>query len=95
MVRVFWTDPRGLPKTLSARCLDLSAEGARLETDVPLPARANIALLSARYGTLGTASVRYCTRDGLKYSVGVEFTSPLSLASPGRKRCLEDAPLQA
>ena len=95
VVRVLWNDPQGLPKSLPAQCLDLSAEGARLETDVPVPARASIALLSARYGALGNASVRYCTRDGLKYSVGVEFTTPLSLAGPGRKRCLDDAPVQA
>jgi hypothetical protein len=95
MVRVLWNDPQGLPKSLPAQCLDLSAEGARLETDVPVPPRASISLLSARYGALGTASVRYCTRDGLKYTVGVEFTTPLSLAAPGRKRCLEDAPLPA
>jgi hypothetical protein len=95
VVRVVWNDSRGLPRSLPAQCLDLSAEGARLETDVPVPARASIALLSARYGALGNASVRYCTRDGLKYSVGVEFTTPLSLAGPGRKRCLDDAPGQA
>jgi hypothetical protein len=95
VVRVLWNDPAGRQKSLPAQCLDLSAEGARLETDVPVPARASVALLSAQYGSLGNASVRYCTRDGLKYSVGVEFTTPLSLAGPGRKRCLDDAPLQA
>jgi hypothetical protein len=95
VLRVVWKDPQGLAKSLPAQCLDLSAEGARLETDVPVPARASIALLSARYGALGNASVRYCTRDGLKYSVGVEFTTPLSLAGPGRKRCLDDAPIEA
>src|SRR3984957_7903587 len=95
VVRLLWKDAHGLPKSLHAQCLDLSAEGARLETDLPVPARASIALVSTQYGALGNASVRYCTRDGLKYSVGVEFTTPLSLAGPGRKRCLDDAPVQA
>jgi hypothetical protein len=94
VVRLTWKDSHGLPKSLQAQCLDLSAEGARLETELPVPARASIAVLSARYGTLGNASVRYCTRSGAKYSVGVEFTTPLSLAAPGRKRCLDDAPLE-
>jgi hypothetical protein len=94
VVRVVWKDSHGVSKNLPAQCLDVSAEGARLETEVPVPTRASISLLSARYGTLGTASVRYCTRDGPKYAVGVEFTTPLSLANPGRRRCLDDAPLE-
>ena len=86
---MFWRDPRGQVQTLRAKCLDLSAEGARLETDTPIPARAGVTLQSARYGSLGTASVRSCVRHTLKYWIGVEFTSSLPLASQGRKRCLE------
>jgi hypothetical protein len=90
VVRVLWNDANGLPKSVTARCLDVSAEGLRLETDMPVPPRTGISLLSARYGALGTGSVRRCTRHGLKYSLGVEFTTPLSLASPARRRCLDD-----
>jgi hypothetical protein len=88
-MQMFWRDPRGQVQTLRAKCLDLSAEGARLETDTPIPARAGVTLQSARYGSLGTASVRSCVRHTLKYWIGVEFTSSLPLASQGRKRCLE------
>ena len=89
-MQVSWKDARGQVQSMRAKCLDLSAEGARLETDAPIPARTSITLHSARYGSLGTASVRHCVRHTLRYSIGVEFTSSLGLAAQGRKRCLEE-----
>lgn len=89
VLRVTWKDTRGQLRKLKARCLDLSPEGARLETDTPIQSRTNIALDSARFGSLGTASVRHCARQGLKYAIGVEFTASLALAGEGRKRCLQ------
>jgi hypothetical protein len=89
-MQLSWKDARGRVQNLRARCLDLSAEGARLETDTPIPARTSITVQSSRYGSLGTASVRHCVRQTLKYTIGVEFTSSLALASQARKRCLND-----
>ena len=89
-MQVSWKDSRGRVQKLRAKCLDLSAEGARLETDMPITARTSITLESARYGSLGTATVRHCVRHTLKYSIGVEFTSSLALAGQGRKRCLDE-----
>jgi hypothetical protein len=90
VLQVSWKDPRGLIKKVQAKCVDLSAEGACLETNTPIPARTSITLHSARHGSLGTASVRHCVRDALKYTIGVEFTSVLPLAQLGRKRCFEE-----
>ena len=89
-MRVTWKDARGQLRNLPARCLDLSAEGARLETGAPIPSRTSITLHSARFGSLGTASVRHCVRRELKYSIGVEFTASLALAGQGRKRCFDE-----
>jgi len=89
-MQVSWKDARGQVQKLRAKCLDLSAEGARLETDTPIPARTSVSLDSTRYGALGTASVRHCVRNTLKYLIGVEFTSSLPLAGSGRKRCLAE-----
>jgi PilZ domain-containing protein len=89
-MQVSWKDARGQVQNLRAKCLDLSAEGVRLETDTPIPARTSVTLQSPRYGGLGTASVRHCVRRALKYSVGLEFTSLLALAGSGRKRCLDE-----
>ncbi len=89
-VQVTWKDSRGLLKNIRARFVDLSAEGACLETDIPIPSRTSITINSARYGSLGTASVRHCVRHTLRYYVGVEFTSSLALAGQARKRCIEE-----
>ncbi|HLY16000.1 MAG TPA: PilZ domain-containing protein [Bryobacteraceae bacterium] len=89
-MQVSWKDSRGRVQSLRARCLDLSAEGARLETDIPIPPRTSITLNSARHGSLGTASVRHCVRNALKYSIGVEFNSSLALAGRARKECLAE-----
>jgi|HubBroStandDraft_1064217.scaffolds.fasta_scaffold55692_1 hypothetical protein len=89
-MKVSWKDAHSQVQSQSARCLELSAEGARVETDTPIPARATITLNSVRYGSLGTASVRYCVRHTLNYWIGLEFTSSRVLASQGRKRCLEE-----
>ncbi|HXM45025.1 MAG TPA: PilZ domain-containing protein [Bryobacteraceae bacterium] len=89
-MQVSWKDTRGQVQSQPARCLDLSAEGAKLETDTPVPARTIVTLYSTRYGSLGTASVRHCVRHTLNYSIGVEFTSLRALAGQGRKRCLDE-----
>lgn len=89
-VQVSWKDTRGLVQKVRAKCMDLSAEGARLLTDVPIAARTGVTLTSAEFGNLGNAKVRHCVREGLKYSLGVEFTSSLPLSGQGRKRCLEE-----
>ncbi len=89
-MQLSWKDARGRVQNLRARCLDLSAEGARLETDTPIPARTSITLQSVRYGSLGTASVRHCVRQSLKYVIGVEFTSSFALATQARKRCIDE-----
>jgi hypothetical protein len=94
-VQISWKDNRGQLKTITAKCLDISAEGVRLEASAPIPARTSVNLHAARYGALGGASVRHCTRSTLKYFIGVEFTSALPLAAPGRKRWLEEAQLLA
>jgi hypothetical protein len=89
-MQVSWKDSHSRVLDQPAKCLELSAEGARLETERPLPLRATITLQSAHYGSLGTASVRHCVRQGLNYWIGVEFTTSQALAGPGRKRCLGD-----
>ena len=92
--RQFWIGPARAGTVIrfwaDTQLIHLSAAGARLETDAPIPARTSITLESARYGSLGTASVRHCARHMLKYSIGVEFTSSLALAGQGRKRCLDE-----
>jgi hypothetical protein len=48
-------------------------------------ARSNVYLSAAGYCLMGNATVRYCRRQGMKYSVGLEFTWAAALAEEGRK----------
>jgi len=95
-MQISWKDARGQMKNAHARCVDLSAEGACLETNEPIPTRTSVTVYSARHGSLGTASVGHCVRHTFKYSIGVEFTASLVLAGQARKRCIEEcqAPTQ-
>ena len=94
-MQVSWKDAGGRVRNLRARCLDLSVEGARLETDAPIPARACVYLHSARHGSLGAASVRYCVRHTLKYAIGLEFTESMPLAGVARRRRLAEIQTRA
>jgi hypothetical protein len=38
---------------------------------------------------MGMASIRYCNKNGMKYIVGLEFSSVFGLSDPARKKILE------
>ncbi len=73
---------------MRARCVDLSPHGARVICDQPIDLRSNVFVQSPGHGQLGSASVRHCSRSGLKYSVGLLFSFTSSQADEGRKRCI-------
>jgi hypothetical protein len=63
-MQVSWKDSHSQVQNQPATCLDLSAEGARLETDAPIPVRAVITLYSTRYGSLEFTSLRALAGQG-------------------------------
>ena len=89
IVRVSWHTRSGELKTVRAKCLDISPEGARIECDQPMELRSNVYLQAPGHGLMGNASVRHCSGSGLKYIIGLLFSSAASLADQGRKRCIE------
>jgi hypothetical protein len=84
-----WQDPRGVHRT-AARCTDLSASGAHVETLDRLTPQSIVLVTSQHFGRMGNATVRYCQREGMKYSVGLYFTNPFALGDPVRKQILEE-----
>lgn len=78
----------GASRRGSARCVDLSASGAKLETQDRLEPRSNVLVNSEQFGRMGNASIRYCRREGMKYSVGLEFSSAFGLSDPMRQKIL-------
>jgi hypothetical protein len=84
-----WNSKTGGVVRVSGRCVDLSPSGAKLETIDHLEIRSNILVDCKELGRMGMASIRYCIRKGMKYEVGLHFSSALALGDPGRKKILD------
>jgi hypothetical protein len=88
--QVSWQTRAGEMRTMRAKCIDLSDQGARIECELPLEPQSNVYVQAPAYGLMGNASVRYCRRSGVKHMVGLLFSSVVSQADLGRKRCLDE-----
>src|SRR5579862_6522070 len=91
-VQVHWQSPSGEQKMIRAKCVDVSENGVRILSEQPIDLRTNVFVQAPAFGLMGNASVRYCRRLGLRHSIGLMFSSALSMADSGRKRCLPDQP---
>ena len=76
----------GTIQRASGRCVDLSASGAKLETLDCLEPRGMVVVHSEVFGRMGNATIRYCQRDGMKYSVGLQFNMAFGLGDPVRRK---------
>ena len=86
-----WQDRQGVVHRTSARCLDLSASGAHVETIDPLTPQSSVLVTSEVFGRMGHATVRYCARRVMKYKVGLQFSSALGLSDGLRQRIVQQA----
>ena len=84
-----WQAANGALHRVTGRCVDLSPSGAKLETIDRLDIRAGVLVHSEQFGRMGLASVRYCSRVGMKYEVGLLFTNAFLLSDPVRKKILD------
>jgi hypothetical protein len=87
---VFLTLQTGnVSRRISARCIGLSGSGATMETFDRLEKGAAVLVMSAEFGRMGLASVRYCRRDTIRFKVGLSFGAGLRLSDPSRREMLE------
>lgn len=77
-VVAMWRDEQGADKFASGRALDVSDVGLRMRMPVAIRIGAYITLRAEQIGVHGQASVRYCTRHGNNFVIGVEFSGGLS-----------------
>ena len=80
-MQLIWTDEAGGDRCANARALDISDIGLRLQMPVRIRERSYVTLRSEALGIHGRASVRYCSRVGNNYIVGVEFAAGLKRQS--------------
>ena len=69
-------------------CREVSLHGARVECAEPIEVRSNVYLNTVSHGLIGNATVRYCRRQGMKYVIGLQFTSTVSLAEEGKRQAI-------
>ena len=73
-VGIMWRDTTGDDKFMNAPVRDISESGVGLQIPEPVAVRSFVTLCAEKLGIHGRASVRHCTRQGLNYFIGVEFT---------------------
>lgn len=78
----------GETKTIRGKCVDLSPQGARIECPEAIDVRSIVYMQAPGHGLMGNATVRYCRRTGMKYTIGLLFSAATSQADKGRQRCV-------
>ena len=73
-VRIVWQDRSGTGRLVNGRSLDISPSGIRVEVPEPIDKQTYVTVQCNALGLHGTASVRTCTRKGLRFVVGLEFS---------------------
>ena len=76
-IGIMWRDTAGDDKFMNAPARDISESGVGLQIPEPVAVRSFVTLSAEKLGIHGRASVRHCSRQGLTYRIGVEFTSGL------------------
>lgn len=71
VLQVEWKDKSGWLRTCTALLEDISGTGACLQTDIPIPARAQVELRVQKATLVG--EVRYCAFREIGYFVGLRF----------------------
>jgi curved DNA-binding protein len=85
-----WENAAGEASFYHARGLDISDSGIRVESPEPVALSSHVYVRAEEYGVMGGASVRYCSRRGEKYILGLEFAASEARSCPNRKNGFVD-----
>lgn len=77
LVQLSWPDEGGVVNSVTAKCLDISNSGMRVEIKVPIQNRSYVSFRLKGIDFDGTATVRSCVRKNLRYELGLEFLGGL------------------
>ena len=84
--QISWQTRSGENRVARAKFVDLSLQGAAIDSAEPIEPRTLVYLQGPGCGAIGNASVRYCVRSGLKYRIGLLFSTAPALADAVRQR---------
>ncbi len=74
---------------VTARCVNLSPSGAKLETKDRLEIHTAVLVYSEHFVRMGMASNRHSLRKQMKYEVDLQFSVNFGLNGPVRKKILD------
>ena len=69
-----WVDESGAWNHVEARGVDVSKSGACVVAREPIQTGASIHVDAPKFNVRGAGNVRYCTRKGNLYSIGIQFS---------------------
>lgn len=77
-----WSDGSGNFFGRNGDCIDISAAGLKVKMDSQIPARTVVSVKSKELALHGSASVRSCTRTGVRFILGLEFVGGMKWRVP-------------
>jgi hypothetical protein len=77
-MKLSWQDPAGNRYSLGVRTLDMTSQGARVESPEPMAPGLYILLEAPKLKLMGSAIVRHCGRRGTSYHIGLDFRNSLT-----------------
>jgi hypothetical protein len=76
-IQMVWKDKMGVDRYVNGKSLDVSPSGMKIEISEQIEKQTYVTVLCPGLSLQGSASVRSCTRKGMKYIVGLEFSGGL------------------
>jgi len=77
-IRLSWSDASGNPSFTTAKCIEISQSGMRVEVSVNIPERTILQLNAERIKLGGSSTVRHVVRQGAKYILGLELSQSMT-----------------
>lgn len=77
-MRLSWQDAAGTRYAMDVRTLDMTSQGARVESPQPMAPGSYILLEAPKLKLMGSAIVRHCQLRGTSYHIGLDFRNSLT-----------------
>ena len=77
-MKLSWQDSTGNRYSLGVQTLDMTSQGARVESTEPMAPGLYVLLEAPKLKLMGSAVVRHCGRRGQNYHIGLDFRNSLT-----------------
>jgi hypothetical protein len=77
-MKLSWNDSTGNRYSLGVKTVDMTSQGARVESPEPMAPGLYVLLEAPKLKLMGSAIVRHCGRRGQNYHIGLDFRNSLT-----------------